>query len=101
MDSSKRKAHVSLTSEKKLQLLDELKNGCSQSDVAKKYGIDRTTVSKIKGQEEKLPLLTWCHHARSENIPLNGPILLEKAQSLAIQMNSDFVSTKFGALNIA
>ena len=39
-------------------------------------------------------LVTWFHQARSENIRLNGPILLEKAQSLAIQMNSDFVPTK-------
>ena len=27
---------------------------------------------------------------RGENVPINGPMLLEKAHSLAIQLNSDF-----------
>ena len=36
-------------------------------------------------------MLTWFRQARSENIPINGPLLLEKAHSIAIQLGSDFV----------
>lgn len=113
--SPKRKHHVSLTSSEKMKLLQDLQKGLSQSSVASKYQIDRSTVSKIKqnsqqirkdnlenklqkkrykvssGEKIEEPLLIWFRQTRSQNIPINGPMLLEKAASLAIQFNSTFV----------
>ena len=46
--NSLRTAHVALKSTDKLKLLDDLRRGVNQTAASKKYGIDRSTVSKIK-----------------------------------------------------
>ena len=111
-----RKSYVSLTSTQKFKLLEDIKNGTKQADAARNYGVERTTISELKTQEAKIrqanlenkqpdkkrvkvsggedvqkAMLTWFRQARSENIPINGPLLLEKAHSIAIQLGSDFV----------
>ena len=113
--NSSRKAHVALKSTDKLKLLDDFRRRVNQTAASKKYGYDRSTVSKIKrnetqirsdAQRNKQPegklarqstgvdvetaLLCWFRQMRGENVPINGPMLLEKAHSLAIQLNSDF-----------
>ena len=42
------------------------------------------------GVDVETALLCWFRQMRGENVPINGPILLEKAHSLATQLNSDF-----------
>ena len=42
------------------------------------------------GVDVETALLCWFRQMRSENVSIEGPMLLEKAHSLAIQMNSDF-----------
>ena len=101
--NSSRKAHVALKSTDKLKLLDDFRRGVSQTAAPKKYGFDRSTVSKDKGNEtqtrsdaqrNKQPdrkrarqstgvdvettLLCWFRLMRGENVPINGPMLLEK-----------------------
>ena len=113
--NSSRRAHVALKSTDKLKLLDDLRRGVNQTAASKKYFIDRSTVSKIKRNETQIrsdaqrnrqpdrkrarestgvdvetALLCWFRQMRGENVPTNGPMLLEKAHSLAIQLNSDF-----------
>ena len=91
-----RKSYVSLTSTQKFKLLEDIKNGMKQADAARKYGVERTTISKLKTQEAKIcqanlenkqpdkkrvkvsggedvqkAMLTWFRQARSENIPIN------------------------------
>ena len=113
--NSSRKAHVALKSTDKLKLLYDLRRGVHQTAASKKYGIDRSTVFKIKrndtqirsnAQRNKQPdrksarqstsvdvvtaLLCWFRQMRGENVPINGPMLLEKTHSLAIQLNFDF-----------
>ena len=85
-------------------------------NVGQYNSVERTTISKLKTQEAKIrqanlenkqpdkkrvkvsggedvqkAMLTWFRQARSENIPINGPLLLEIAHSIAIQLGSDFV----------
>ena len=113
--NSSRKTHVALKSTDKLKLLDDLRRGVNQTAASKNYGIDRSTVSKIErnetqirsdAQRKKQPdrkrvrqstgvdvetaLLCWFRQMRGENVPINRPMLLKKAHSLAIQLNSDF-----------
>ena len=110
-----RKAHVALKSTGKLKFLDDLKRGVNQTAASKKYGIDRSTVSKIKGNETQIrsdaqknkqpdkkcagqstgvdvetALLCWFRQMRGENVSIDRPMLLKKAHSLAIQLESDF-----------
>ena len=97
-----RKSYVSLTSTQNFKLL-YIKNGMKQADAARKYGVERTTISKLKTQEAKIrqanlenkqpdkkrvkvsggedvqkAMLTWFRQARSENIPINGPLLMRQ-----------------------
>ena len=101
--NSLRKAHVTLKSTDKLKLPDNLRRGVNQTAASKKYGNDRSTVSKIKrnetqirsdAQRNKQPdrkrarnstgvdvetaLLCWFRQMRGDNVPINGPMLLEK-----------------------
>ena len=113
--NSSRKGHDALKSSDKLKLLNDLRRGVKQRAASKKYGIDQSTVYKIKrnetqirsdAQRNKQPyrkrarqstgvdvetaLLCWFWQMRRKNVPNNGPMLLEKALSLAIQLNSDY-----------
>ena len=41
------------------------------------------------GVDVETAILCWFRKIRGENAPINGPLLLEQAHSLAIIMNSD------------
>ena len=109
------KAHVALKSTDKLKLLDDFRRGVNQTAAPKKYGFDRSTVSKIKRNETQIrsdaqrneqpdrnrarqstgvdvepALLCRFRLTCGENVPINGPELLEKGHSVASQLNSDF-----------
>ena len=49
-----RKSYVSLTSIQKFKLLEDIKNVMKQADAARKYGVERTTISKFKTQEANI-----------------------------------------------
>ena len=108
-------AHVTLQSTDKLKILNNLRRGVNQAAASKKHGIDRSTVSKINlnearvrsdaqkniqpdrksarqstGVDVEIELLLWFRQMRCKCLPINGPMLLEEAHSLAIQLNSDF-----------
>lgn len=105
--SKKRKA-ISLDT--KVEIVNEVKKGLkTKSDIAKEYGLASSTFSTILknkdvilenynsegfGQNRKRfrsgnftdienALFTWFVKARSENIPITGPILASKAEVLA------------------
>ena len=59
----------------------------------KQPGKKRVKVSG--GEDVQKAMLTWFRQARSENIPINGPLLLEKAHSIAMQLGSDFVPNAY------
>ena len=113
MATAKRK-RVVLTLEIKLEILNRLSKGVSQAQLAKEYGIGKTTVFDLKKNEDKIKafavsmdnlsvckkqrktmrmadddkldeaLFLWFVQKRSQGMPISGPLLCEKA----IQLNS-------------
>ena len=111
MAEQKRK-HVTLSIEQKLTILKKVAGGASLTTIAKEYDIGKSTVSDIKKNEEKLKkfaagmesfsvdsksrkimrlanddeldqaLYLWFVQKRSQNIPVSGPLLTEKALQL-------------------
>ena len=100
---------IVLSIEKKLEIIDSLQKGASQSVIAEKYGIGRSTTADIKKQERKLRsfkqrmtelgiknvkvkamkigshkqldevLYIWFRQQWKKSIPVTGVLLQEKA----------------------
>lgn len=114
-EASNRK-RVNLTISKKIEILKELDKGSSAKYVAKIFGISCRTVYDIRSNKEKLlqyfsntdsttrifnrkrmreaksadldaVLFEWFKQKRSENIPISGPILCQKARDLHKELN--------------
>ena len=107
MASQKRKLQIHKIETKYRAILDVEAGSRSKSEVAKCYGIPLSTLSTWVKNAEKTKdafmangnarkrvkscqypdvedaLFTWFKAARSQNIPISGPILQAKAQSLA------------------
>lgn len=109
----------SLSLKEKLAVLKELKLGKKQSNVAKEFEIARSTVQLIWAQRDKIEgnsrefnleykkvrapefptvdsaLLEWFNKQRSRNLPLSGPILIEKAKEIAsLQTQHSFLASE-------
>lgn len=105
-----RKFQQSLSLQKKLDILHEVDSGkIKKSEIAKKYGIAKSTVSTIlkardkietacvlskfepsrkrmrvaNNEEVETALIKWMNEARNQNLPITGAILLEKAHFFA------------------
>ena len=88
--------------EKQVRCLKELETGVPQKEVALRFGMQKSTLSTWKRNKTKIEeayhaglgnkrmrpekyedlnkaLMEWFLNCRSENIPLNGPLLKEKA----------------------
>jgi len=107
-----------LTIEKKLQVLEALKSK-KQPDVAEKFNVSQSTISKIKKAEKEIrhealtngnlnrkrkrespneevadSLMEWFYQMRQQNAVINGPLMMEKAQQLAVMLGrTSFVPT--------
>lgn len=103
------KYHV-LSVKEKLEIIRTIENGAKKSAVAREKDLPLTTVCGIWNAREKLTggtgsnlkrrrirdsaypevekaLLLWIKKARSMNLPVSGPLLTEKAQTFADQLN--------------
>ncbi|XP_064468658.1 tigger transposable element-derived protein 4-like [Ornithodoros turicata] len=108
--------------ETKMQILRDVERGQdSKTEIAKNYGIKKSTLStyiKNKGaifsaheKENMEPsrkrlrtsahpnvedaVITWIKHVRSRNLPLSGPIIAAKARDFASQMGiEDFTASE-------
>jgi hypothetical protein len=117
MATSAQRKLVELSIDKKKEILDRLESGTTGTDLAKEYGVAKSTISAIKKNRDMI-LLSWqnnCsserkrairsddannlnskmmdfyHLCRQKNIPLTGAILQEKAKKIAGSMGlSDF-----------
>ena len=101
-----------LTLNDKMRVLEALDQKKKQSDIAKSLGISQTQVSWIGGKREELTkkwkenanpdrkrdragksqevdvaLYRWFNQAQEKGLPVNGPLLREKAEKLAKTMN--------------
>ena len=61
-----------------------------RSDAQRNKQPDRKRARERTGVDVETAILCWFRQMRGEKVPLNGPMLLEKAHSLAIELNSDF-----------
>lgn len=105
MACNKRKC---LSFETKLKIIEEAEKGQkTKAEICREYGIPKSSLSTFLKDKEKIQkaidhgtskhkrlraspldkvdeaLLIWFKQARSDNVPLSGPILLEKAEELA------------------
>lgn len=117
-----KRQHNEVTLKVKYDALSDLDKGISNQEVVKKYDIPASTLSTRKKNKEKIfkafeqsslkrqrvktdkyeklnkALLTWFTSMRGNNIPINGPILMEKAQDFAKAFNYDNFSASNGWL---
>ena len=93
----------------KCKVLQDLEKGASQKDLAQKYAIPPNTISTWKKNKKKIfesyekglnserikpevfetiskALMKWLLNLRSENIPINGLLLKEKASDFAKEL---------------
>lgn len=117
--NSKKGKAISLDT--KVEIVNEVEKG-SKNDIAKEYGLASSTFSTILknkdvilenynsegfGQNRKRfhsgnftdienALFTWFVKARSEKIPIRGPILASKAEVLAKKLNYENFKASYG-----
>ena len=121
--ATKRKHHE-VTLKVKYEALKELEKGRPNKGVANQFSIPGSTLATWKNNKEKIfeafqnsslkrqrvktgtyeklneALLKWFTSMRGNNIPINGPILLEKAHEFAKAFNyNDFTASGYGCSN--
>ena len=121
--ATKRKHHE-VTLKVKYEALKELEKGRPNKGVANQFSIPGSTLATWKNNKEKIfeafqnsslkrqrvktgtyeklneALLKWFTSMRGNNIPINGPILLEKAHEFAKAFNyNDFAASNYGCSN--
>lgn len=111
-----------LSVKEKLEIIGSIENGTKKSAVAREKNLPLTTVCGVWNAREKLrsgtvdnlkrcrirdsafpevekALLLWLKKARSLNLPISGPLLVEKAQTFAAQLNCDGFACSNGWLS--
>lgn len=114
-----------LTIEDKYKLINEVKNGSKKKDVASKYGVPPNTVSTILKNKESIitameygtasgsskrlkkptyenvdkAIIDWFQAARSQNLPLSGGLIKEKALEFAKQLGQPDFKASTGWLD--
>ncbi|KAF7636379.1 HTH CENPB-type domain-containing protein [Meloidogyne graminicola] len=109
-----------ITIETKKQIIEASTTGKSSSELGKQFNLASSTIRKILQQKEKIlkvfekgnqlkkvcirpikyenldqAVLLWVNSIRSQGIPLNGPLLQEKALELSKQFNlTDFKASE-------
>ncbi|KAH7966389.1 hypothetical protein HPB49_015915 [Dermacentor silvarum] len=106
-----------ITLAKKAEILSDVKAGkASKAEIARKYGIAKSTLAGIIKNEARVTaafndgefapkrkkmrtaankgledvLLAWIQRARSANLPVNGVVLKAKGEEVALRMNLKF-----------
>ena len=117
MATKRKHQEVTSTLKVKYETLKELEKGKPNKDVANQFSIPGSTLTTLKKNKEKIfeafqnsslkhkrvktgtykklneALLKWFTSMRGKNIPINGPILLEKAHEFAKAFNyKDFTA---------
>uniref|UniRef100_A0A2S2R2Q4 Jerky-like n=1 Tax=Sipha flava TaxID=143950 RepID=A0A2S2R2Q4_9HEMI len=116
---TEKRKRVVLGFNQKLEIIKRLKNGENATNIAQIYGVGRTTVNDIKRHAEKIKqhvlllqsndgdvksrktmkpakyeqldnvLYQWFIQARSQGIPLSGPIIMAKASIINKKLDGD------------
>lgn len=111
-ERKKRLQQPARTLKQKLAIIEEVESGTRQSEICRKYDLSKSTLSSWLSQREKLrlewekdrnlnrkrvrttkndvldqALLSWYQQQKSERLPIDGPLLLSKANTLCEMMN--------------
>ena len=104
-----KRSHLGRSLKVKYEVLHELENGASQKDLAQKYAIPPNTISTWNKNKNKVfesyekglnsrrikedmfetiskTLMKWFFNLHSENIPVNGLLLKEKASDFTKEL---------------
>ncbi|KAH6933569.1 hypothetical protein HPB50_016341 [Hyalomma asiaticum] len=100
-------ASSSLSLEKKLQILQDLDcSGLSKTEVAKKFNIPKSTLSRIlknketiEGAVENGTFTSKRMRTTPSNFPISGPILEQKAREIALHMGAENFAVSDGWLS--
>ena len=107
-----KRSHNETSMKNKYDALKELEKGVPQKEVALRFGVQKGTLSTWKRNKTKIEeayhagfgnkrmrpekyedlnkaLRKWFLNCQSENIPLNGPLLKEKAIAFATELKID------------
>ncbi|XP_064488392.1 tigger transposable element-derived protein 4-like [Ornithodoros turicata] len=112
-----KRACQSIPLETKVAILSEVNSGkLSKTEIAKKFGIPKSTLSGIVKDKTRIlesfnnggfgpkrkrmrtaahrdledVLVTWIQRARSANLPVNGPVLRAKGEEIATRLDIEF-----------
>lgn len=112
--SLRKRKHFNI--EEKVQIISKLENGTPNKDLANKYGVPHSTISTIWKEREKIKklfennclkmkrarppkhakieeaLFKWFKYQKMNNLPVNGPILQQKANDFARCYGEDFIN---------
>ena len=92
---AQKRKYVHKTLWEKCQALKDLEKGLSNKDVAAKYGVPNSTLSNIKRQKLRpgdhetsdTAVFKWFLSLRSQNVPLPGATIQEKASHYAKELS--------------
>jgi len=114
--STSRSSYQSKTVAFKVRILNEIENGVKPSTIAKREGLARSTIATWLKNKEQIKLQChegaatskrhkesshhaidkalklWFTQTRSQNVPVDGNILLAKANKFAVEMGESEVS---------
>ena len=120
-----KRKHADLSLASKIEIINEIDSGQQQKAVAEKFGVDRTTITKIMKKKDELQgafqggannptakrqrqssvphvdaaLLRWFKHIHPQNIGITGLDLQRKAMDLARQLGMRDVEISLSWIN--
>ncbi|KAG0445233.1 hypothetical protein HPB47_018103 [Ixodes persulcatus] len=120
--ATQKRAHHALTLEKKMDVILDFESGSySKTALATKHGAPKTSLTRILHDKDKLQdafetsrfgpqrkrlrhgdheelekcLVLWLRRARSQSIPINGPLIRAKAEEFVLQLGiTDFLCSE-------
>lgn len=120
--ATQKRAHHALTLEKKMDIIVDFESGSySKTALATKHGVPKSSLTRILHDKDKLRdafetsrfgpqrkrlrhgdheelekcLVLWLRRARSQSIPINGPLIRAKAEEFVLQLGiKDFLCSE-------
>lgn len=121
--AAQKRPHHALTLEKKVEIINDFESGSfTKTALATKHAIPKSSLTRILHDKEKLRaafsssrfgaqrkrlrlgnheelekcLVLWLRRARSQNLPINGPIIRAKAEEFVLQLGIEGFSCSEG-----
>ncbi|XP_069132369.1 uncharacterized protein [Argopecten irradians] len=124
LDQSLKKKRNDLSLAQKMDIVDMLDEKLSQAEVAQRLKCSQSTISRIASKKEEIRLLfktnqntqrkrqrtssakdievaltAWYNEAKSNDMPITGPIMMEKAKEISVELNYEKFTPSSGWLS--